>query len=100
MCFATQAESLMQNRPSPLQKPHVEFNLSYCNHLSYKSNRPWHSHCRGVGPDGPSRSTNHHKETTMKLTRVILLALAFAIPFASTTIASRIVAMSFCEPRS
>lgn len=29
-----------------------------------------------------------HKEITMKLTRVILLALAFAIPFASTTIAS------------
>jgi len=29
-----------------------------------------------------------NKETTMKLTRVILLALAFAIPFASTTLAS------------
>jgi hypothetical protein len=29
-----------------------------------------------------------NKETTMKLTRVILLALAFAIPLASTTLAS------------
>jgi hypothetical protein len=28
------------------------------------------------------------KETPMKLTRVIFLALAFAIPFASTTLAS------------
>jgi hypothetical protein len=28
------------------------------------------------------------KETTMKLIRVILVALAFAIPFASTTLAS------------
>jgi hypothetical protein len=32
--------------------------------------------------------TKDNKETTMKLTRVILLALAFAIPFASTTLAS------------
>jgi hypothetical protein len=32
--------------------------------------------------------TKEHKETPMKLTRVILLALAFAIPFASTTLAS------------
>jgi hypothetical protein len=46
--------------------------------------------CKGVGdtsrPQG--QKTEDDKEITMKLTRVILLALAFVIPTATTSLAS------------
>jgi hypothetical protein len=38
--------------------------------------------------NGRQATGTENKETTMKLTRMILLAIAFAIPFASTQLAS------------
>jgi hypothetical protein len=46
-------------------------------------------HAAGGLPRRAARlKQTEHKEISMKLTRIILLALAFAIPFASTTLAS------------
>jgi Na+-transporting methylmalonyl-CoA/oxaloacetate decarboxylase gamma subunit len=43
---------------------------------------------QGKQPTLAARPTAYDKEIPMKLTRVILLALAFAIPTMSTTVAS------------
>jgi hypothetical protein len=88
--FATRFAPAMQNRPTADARVHEKAAKFRVITSTCASIEGWHIACKSLAPFPGRKADNreHIKETPMKLTRVIFLALAFIIPSMSTTVAS------------